>query len=443
MHGRTMSLSSGLRITPNLFSRLCVAAFLLGGSWLAAQTHAGKVSRFLPLDHVVRAAQALEVAAQMPVAWGDLVKTEPGGRVRIALEDGSVLNVGSASSLTVIKHDASAQQTHLELLYGRLRAKAAKISKPGGEFRVRTRTAVIGVVGTEEYIEASEQTTLVIALGGGQVMVRSAAQAQAEAVILKPGEAVEVEAGQAPGAKRLATAAELLRAYETTAFETLSSALKGATLEATLTSTLDAATSKLGAPVVAKTVNDARVEGKTVLAKNVRVEGFVRRAQARSKQQKESRLEFVLFRAVLRDGEEVALPAALQAVAAPASAAATFADESAIAASSSPASGGGTRSGGLLSGVTSTANAAASAATGTVGPVDGKTGLAGSVAGGAAGSLTAASTGVMGLSGISLAEEAGTHLGTAALTSTKQNVRLGSGTRLLLRIEANPSQTAP
>lgn len=65
------------------------------------------------------------------------------GRVRIALEDGSVLNVGSASSLAVIKHDAGAQQTQLELLYGRLRAKAVKISRPGGEFRVHTRTAVI------------------------------------------------------------------------------------------------------------------------------------------------------------------------------------------------------------------------------------------------------------------------------------------------------------
>ena len=38
------------------------------------------------------------------------------------------------SSMKVIKHDAGAQQTDLELTYGKLRTQAQKIAKPDGKF---------------------------------------------------------------------------------------------------------------------------------------------------------------------------------------------------------------------------------------------------------------------------------------------------------------------
>jgi hypothetical protein len=47
------------------------------------------------------------------------------------------------------KHDPAAQQTDLDLNYGRVRAKAAALVKPDAHFRVRTPVGVAGVVGTE------------------------------------------------------------------------------------------------------------------------------------------------------------------------------------------------------------------------------------------------------------------------------------------------------
>jgi hypothetical protein len=49
----------------------------------------------------------------------------------------------------VVKHDSGAQQTELELTYGKLRTQAQKIAKPDGKFEVRTPAGVAGVVGTD------------------------------------------------------------------------------------------------------------------------------------------------------------------------------------------------------------------------------------------------------------------------------------------------------
>jgi hypothetical protein len=70
----------------------------------------------------------------------------------VALDDGSVLNVGSESSLTVTKHDASLQQSEIELTYGQVRANVVRLARPGAKFEVKTRTAVAGVVGTDFFL---------------------------------------------------------------------------------------------------------------------------------------------------------------------------------------------------------------------------------------------------------------------------------------------------
>jgi len=87
-------------------------------------------------------------------------------RARIALDDGSVLNVGSESSMKVVKYDAGAQQTELELTYGKLRTQAQKIAKPDGKFEVRTPAGVAGVVGTDFFVEYANGTMNVIAFEG-------------------------------------------------------------------------------------------------------------------------------------------------------------------------------------------------------------------------------------------------------------------------------------
>jgi hypothetical protein len=87
-------------------------------------------------------------------------------RARIALDDGSVLNVGSDSSVQVIKHDAGGQQTELELTYGKLRTQAQKITKPDGKFELRTAAGVAGVVGTDFFVEYANNAMNVIVFEG-------------------------------------------------------------------------------------------------------------------------------------------------------------------------------------------------------------------------------------------------------------------------------------
>jgi ferric-dicitrate binding protein FerR (iron transport regulator) len=89
--------------------------------WAAPQSagqRAGEVSRVIPAVNIARSGKSIAASAKTAVDWQDLVNTQVNARARIALDDGSVLNVGSESSMKVVKHDAGAQQTELELTYG-------------------------------------------------------------------------------------------------------------------------------------------------------------------------------------------------------------------------------------------------------------------------------------------------------------------------------------
>ena len=63
-----------------------------------------------------------------------------------------MLNVGSSSTLTVTQHNAAAQQTQIELTYGRVRSQVVKQSKPNAKFEIHTSVGVAGVVGTDFFL---------------------------------------------------------------------------------------------------------------------------------------------------------------------------------------------------------------------------------------------------------------------------------------------------
>ena len=111
---------------------LCFALVFPPNAAPQAGQKAGQVDRVIPAVKIERGAKQMTAAAHLPVNWEDIVATEQAGRARLALDDGSVLNVGSESSLKVTKHDAGAQQTEIDLTYGRMRSRAVKIAKPGG-----------------------------------------------------------------------------------------------------------------------------------------------------------------------------------------------------------------------------------------------------------------------------------------------------------------------
>jgi ferric-dicitrate binding protein FerR (iron transport regulator) len=159
----------------------------------AAGQRAGEVSRVIPAVSIARSGKTITASAKTAVDWQDLVNTQVNARARIALDDGSVLNVGSESSMKVVKHDAGAQQTELELTYGKLRTQAQKIAKPDGKFEVRTPAGVAGVVGTDFFVAFDTTTgTMNVIAFEGLVKVCNLAGV---CVLVKAGQMTSVRSG--------------------------------------------------------------------------------------------------------------------------------------------------------------------------------------------------------------------------------------------------------
>ena len=148
-------MSKGLRVS---FLVLFVAALSAYGAESASiepdqsgaaagGPEAGKVTKEVPKGSVERQGKALPLVTNDPVDWNDVVRTQDKGRLQITLTDGSVLTVGSRSEMTIVKHDADAQQTDIDLTTGTIKVQVNKITKDGGHFQVHTKTAVIGVTG--------------------------------------------------------------------------------------------------------------------------------------------------------------------------------------------------------------------------------------------------------------------------------------------------------
>ena len=132
------------------------------------------------------------------VMWNDLLATSPSGRLRVNLRDGSMLSLGSNSQMRVVQHDAAAQQTTLELLFGRLRSQVVKLTQPNSKFEVRTPTSVAGVIGTDFLlIVTPDRTTLVVYSGVVQMTPLNGAGGApntSQSVNVNPGQQVEVTA---------------------------------------------------------------------------------------------------------------------------------------------------------------------------------------------------------------------------------------------------------
>jgi hypothetical protein len=217
----------------------------------------------------------------------------------------------------------------------------------------------------------------------------------------------------------------------------------GINVEAELTKGLDAKKAKVGDPVMAKCTKEARGKGDLRIPKNAKLIGHVTEVQERGKGQAQSTLAITFDRAQMKDGREIPVQAVIQAIAAPPSMA-MESDTTASANDSMSAPSGASRSGGgALPGVNSTANSTTSAAgnvagntASTAGNLGSQVGAATNGATGAAAnsSLSASSTGVIGLKGLQLDNTAANNTQASVIRSSSDNVRLESGTRLVLRL---------
>lgn len=230
----------------------------------------------------------------------------------------------------------------------------------------------------------------------------------------------------------------------------------GTAFNAELSSPLDSKKCKPGDPVNGRTTEAVKAEGKMVIAKGSKLVGHVTQASARAEGEAESSLGILFDRAILKNGQEIPLSVAIQALAsAQRSAAAAGADTDAMGGLGGSAAGSGTSGGGRggLGGVTSAAGGAVGTVTNTAANVGGAAGgavnstanAAGNVPGAAngavgglnaAGQLTSNSQGIFGLNGLNLNAAASSATQGTVITSAGKNVHLDGGTRMLLVTQA-------
>jgi len=210
-------------------------------------------------------------------------------------------------------------------------------------------------------------------------------------------------------------------AASSAASKTSLSVPSGTTVQVELIKPADARKAKPGDEVVAKVTQDVKSDDKVVLPKGSKVMGKVTQAQGRAKGQDESQLGLVFDSAVLKDGTQVPISFAIQAVAnssAAMSQAAIDAQAGSTAISMANNAPGGGSAG--RPGLGSQAQGAAG--------TDLHAGNAASTDHG--GALTSTSEGAIGLPGFTLSD------GTL-ITSSTNNVRLERETRFVLRVNGH------
>lgn len=227
----------------------------------------------------------------------------------------------------------------------------------------------------------------------------------------------------------------------------------GTAFNAGLSAPVDSKKCKPGDPVTARTTEGVKSDGKTVLPKGTKLVGHVTNATARANGDAQSALAITFDRAILRNGEEVPLNVAIQAIASAQAAASnseldTMGDAGASAAGSGMSgahrAGGGlvSSAGGAVGSVTNAAaNVGGAAVNSTVGAAG--AGMSQGAVGGlnAAGQLTSNSRGVFGLNGLNLSSTTTNAAEGSLMTSPGKNVHLDTGTRMLMVTQADGSAT--
>ncbi|MBL8708586.1 MAG: FecR domain-containing protein [Rhodospirillaceae bacterium] len=159
------------------FLQLLAAGLMLGSTLprtaLAAGS-AGTVARVKGTVSLRRGGQQSTVSEGDAVEVGDVVTTLAESRLRIALADGSVINLGELTRLTIAEfafaRETLTREALLDLDSGLLQAITAKAGS-GSSFVVRTGNAVAATRSTDWIVEAKKaETTVVVQEGKVDVM---------------------------------------------------------------------------------------------------------------------------------------------------------------------------------------------------------------------------------------------------------------------------------
>jgi hypothetical protein len=215
---------------------------------------------------------------------------------------------------------------------------------------------------------------------------------------------------------------------------TTSSLQPGSIIYAELAKSVDSKKVKVGDEVQAKATQAVLSQGKIVIPKGSKIVGKVTQASAKSSDQQPSQLGISFDHALLKDGTQVPLSVTLQAIGGGTNATTAGIDQSpsntqanrGIASSGMPGRASGEAAGGYGAAGGNMGGMGAGAGSGTAG---GAGGVGAADAGPTPVHLNSGSRGVVGLSGLSMAEGPQG----AVITSDKKNVKLDSGIELVLR----------
>lgn len=203
----------------------------------------------------------------------------------------------------------------------------------------------------------------------------------------------------------------------------------GSVIPVQLTKSIDAKKAKAGDPVEAKVTQDLKAgNGEIVVPKDTKVVGHVTESQAHTREQKESQVAIAFDHAVIKNGSDLSLPMSIQAIIAPPtqnpdnsnSSRSGAAEPTSSSASGMPGNGSGRSSG---------TSAGAQAPNPSAVPNEGQTN---------AGAnnrqpITGNTQGVVGISNLKLSTTSDATQG-SLVSSEKDNVKLESGTFMLLRV---------
>jgi len=216
----------------------------------------------------------------------------------------------------------------------------------------------------------------------------------------------------------------------------------GWTINAELTSSIDAKKAKQGDAVNAKTTDAIKANGKTILPSGTKLVGHLTQVSTRAKGDPQSTLGIAFDKAILKNGEEVALNVAIQALATPqvAERSNTAQDMAAMNGAGGSSMNPGTPvNSGVPGGVNPHGRSMDTpATTPTTNSSENATNTLS-----ANGRLTPSSKGVFGLRGVSLNATTANGAQGSVISSTEKNLQLDSGTQLLLVTQSTSADAAP
>lgn len=119
---------------------------------------------------------------------GEVIQTKGNSKAKIIFANGDSLNVGAGSSIVMPQptKNKKENETELKVIYGKIRSVISKKS-PRNNLKIKTKTAVAGVRGTDVYLHHNMQKGTLVTVLRGKVKVSSTERKNVKPVIVETG----------------------------------------------------------------------------------------------------------------------------------------------------------------------------------------------------------------------------------------------------------------